>query len=122
ASAEAEARFAQQLPISLGCQPARASEDRLRFDILPETSVGVRAIQIRAYNIQVVIQDVSVLRVGDVQFVSHLSALQNRLVATDAATAPIRLENDSKPLSLVLVAYGSGKRGTNPSMCIEGLR
>ena len=124
AAAEAKARFAQQQPITLGCQAAYAAEDRLRFDILPETSVGVKAIQVRAWNTQVVIQDISVSHVGDVQSVSHLIALQNRLVAANAATAPIRLENDSKPLSLVLVAYGSGERrgSAPPSMCIEGLK
>ena len=126
AAAEAEARFAQQRPISLGCQAAHAAVDRLRYDVLPGTSDGVKAIQVRAYGIQVVIEDVSVRHVGDVQFVSHLIARQDLLVASNAATAPIRLENDSKPLSLVLVAYGSGERplgsSVPPSLCIEGLR
>ena len=68
AAAEAEARR----PISLGCQPAHAAVDRLRYDIAPGTSDGVKAIQVRAYGIKVVISDVSVRHVGDVQFVSHL--------------------------------------------------
>ncbi|MBR1279330.1 toll/interleukin-1 receptor domain-containing protein [Bradyrhizobium sp. AUGA SZCCT0283] len=126
AAAEAEARFAQQRPISLGCQAAHAAVDRLRYEMAPGTSDGVKAIQVRAYGIQVVIQDVSVRHVDDAQFVSHLIALQNLLIASNAATAPIRLENDSKPLALVLVTYGSGERpfgsSVPPSLCIEGLR
>jgi membrane protein involved in colicin uptake len=123
---EAEARSAQQRPISLGCQAAHAAVDRLRYEVAPGTSDGVKAIQVRAYGIQVVIQDVSVRHVDDYQFVSHLIARQNLFVASNAATAPIKLENDSKPLTLVLVAYGSGERpfgsSVPPSLCIEGLR
>jgi flagellar biosynthesis GTPase FlhF len=122
AAAEAEA----QRPISLGCQSADAAVDRLRYDIAPGTSDGVKAIQVRAYGIKVVISDVSVRHVGDVQFVSHLIEREDLLVASNAATAPIRLEKDSKTLSLVLVAYRSGERplgsSAAPSLCIEGLR
>ena len=122
AAAEAEARR----PISLGSEPAHAAVDRLRYDIAPGTSDGVKAIQVRAYGIKVVISDVSVRHVGDVQFVSHLIEREDLLVASNAATAPIRLEKDSKTLSLVLVAYDNGERplgsSAPPSLCIEGLR
>jgi TIR domain len=105
----------------LGCQAVHAASDRLRFDILPGTTDGLKAIQVKAWGTDIQIEDVGVRHVGDVQFAS----LQKRLfVASNTASAPMRLENDTKSLSLVLVTYSSATpRSSAPaSLCIEGLK
>jgi hypothetical protein len=105
----------------LGCQPVLAASDRLRFDIDKREADGLKAIQVKAWGSNIRIEDIVVDHVGDFPFALGQKGL---FIAYNTASAPIRLENDTKPLSSVLVTYSSATRVSSApaSLCIEGLK
>src|SRR5262245_33563134 len=93
----------------LGCQPVLAPTERVTFSLFGRESDGVKAIQLRAWNTD--------LRIDDI-VMNHQSILgQSLFVEKNAASAPIMLRNE---LSSMLITYTAATYGRDESLCIEG--